>query len=261
MPQIEVRLFLIISVLVVSIFSPKSSCEVANIASYRMKQFLESNMLNGNAITDNEIFAILSGTNIEYGGEYLECKLLGSGQRSNPWYQESSNHPIQRETLLSFDTDMIGPFGYCADFSRCYWTGNQNGGDYPKDEEFYGYCKTLYSAAFEQVQHNMNIIKPYMSYKEIQEKLWKCPSKYFDRRYTCCIHGVGSCDEYPLVMVKEDGLTTGDDVVRPGMSLSIESYIGEVDGLVGVKLEDQIFVHEDGIEVISTFPYEEHLLL
>eukprot|EP01084_Bolivina_argentea_P298790 514946_1 len=238
----------------------KVSCEVANIASYRMKEYLNENMSTNKLITDNEIFAILSGTNIEYGGEYLECKLLGSGQRSNPWYQESSNNSIEYETLLSFDTDMIGPFGYCADFSRCFYTGHQNS-DGPKNKYFYTYCKDLYNIAFEQVQYNMSIVKPGISYKELQEKLWKCPRKYYDQRYTCVIHGVGSCDEYPVIMEKSDRNISSDNVIKPGMCLSIESYIGEVNGKVGVKLEDQIFVNENDIEVVSTFPYEKELLI
>ena len=240
----------------------KLSCQVANIASYRMREYLNENMSKDQIITDNEIFGILSGTNIEYGGESLECKLLGSGQRSNPWYQESSNYPIEPETLLSFDTDLIGPFGYCADFSRCYWTGNINNNDKPNDIKNFEYCKDLYNTAFEQVQYNMNLVKPGMSYKELSEKLWKCPDKYFDQRYTCVFHGVGSCDEWPTIMEQSDGFKCNDDeFIQPGTCLSVESYIGEVGGNVGVKLEDQIFVTEDGFEVISNFPYEEKLLI
>jgi Xaa-Pro aminopeptidase len=44
------------------------------------------------------------------------------------------------------------------------------------------------------------------------------------------------------------------------MVLSIESYIGEVGGTEGVKLEEEVLVTETGVELISTFPFEEDLL-
>ena len=177
-------------------------------------------------------------------------------------YQESSNHRVEHETLLSVDTDMIGPFGYCADFSRSFYTGHETNALLPKDRGLFAECKTLYNLAFEQVQYNTGILKAGMSYKELQQKLWRCPEQFKAQRYTCVIHGVGSCDEYPCVFEAGDGMGTGDDVIEPGTCLSVESYIGAVGGTVGVKLEDQVFVKDDGsIEIISTFPYENDLLI
>ena len=40
------------------------------------------------------------------------------------------------------------------------------------------------------------------------------------------------------------------------MTLCVESYVGPDDGGEGVKLEEQILVTEDGIELLSTYPLE-----
>jgi Xaa-Pro aminopeptidase len=52
-----------------------------------------------------------------------------------------------------------------------------------------------------------------------------------------------------------------DGVVEPGMTLCVESYIGEEGGREGVKLEQQLLITDDGQELLSTFPFEPALLL
>ena len=44
------------------------------------------------------------------------------------------------------------------------------------------------------------------------------------------------------------------------MTLCVESYIGEVGGCEGVKLEQQVLVTPSGPELLSNFPFEASLL-
>ena len=44
------------------------------------------------------------------------------------------------------------------------------------------------------------------------------------------------------------------------MVICVESYVGEVGGTEGVKLEDQVLVTESGPIVLSRYPYEDALL-
>ena len=89
----------------------KAALEVAGIGISKMREELKAGM------TEDELWSILHKTNIEHGGEWMECRILSSGQRTNPWMQESSNKVIQKGEMVSFDTDMVGPYGYCADIS------------------------------------------------------------------------------------------------------------------------------------------------
>jgi len=75
-------------------------------------------------------------------------------------------------------------------------------------------------------------------------------------------HGVGLCDEYPASLYREDyDKGAGyDGELEPGMTICIESYMGEVGGDEGVKLEQQILVTDKGYELLSTFPFETELL-
>ena len=71
-------------------------------------------------------------------------------------------------------------------------------------------------------------------------------------------HGVGLADEYPAVYYPEDAAASGyDGVLEAGMTLCLESYVGEPGGPDGVKLEQQVLITETGAEVLSTYPFED----
>ena len=204
-------------------------------------------------VTENQLWAILNNTNNEMGGEWIETRLLASGGRTNPWFQECSDRLVRAGELVSFDTDLIGPFGYCADISRTYFCGPGR----PSEAQ-----RRLYGLAVEQVEHDMSVLKAGMSYRELSERAWKVPSRYAGNRYSSVAHGVGMCDEYPKSVFVDVFDEKGyDGVYQPGMTVCLESYIGEVGGDEGVKLEQQLLITEKGIELLSTFPYEEALLL
>jgi Xaa-Pro aminopeptidase len=61
--------------------------------------------------------------------------------------QESSNKVIQHGEIVAFDTDMVGPYGYCADISRSFVV----------DNKFNEEQKKLYSMAMEQIDYNSEI--------------------------------------------------------------------------------------------------------
>jgi Xaa-Pro dipeptidase len=73
--------------------------------------------------TERELWAHLHFENARSGGDWLETKLLTCGSNTNPWYKECSDRPCQEGEIISFDTDMIGPYGYCADLSRAWTCG------------------------------------------------------------------------------------------------------------------------------------------
>lgn len=89
----------------------------------------------------------------------------------------------------------------------------------------------------------------------------RIPDRFVERRYTSVMHGVGMHGEAPFVAHAQDYANFGGEgVLEPGMVVSVESYIGEVNGLEGVKLEEELLVTADGTELLSRFPFEESLL-
>jgi len=212
----------------------------------RMREALEPGM------TENELWSILHQVNIALGGEWIETRLLSSGSRTNPWFQECGDRVIQPGELVSFDTDLIGPFGYCADISRTYFCGPGR----PSENQ-----RKFYRVAWDQIHANIEIMTPGTGFRELAERGFRLPDSFLPNRYSALIHGVGLCDEYPFVPYREDFEAFGyDGVVEPGMVLCAESYVGEVGGEEGVKLEQQVLITERGPQVLSTYPFEDELL-
>ena len=217
----------------------RSAIDVAEIGINKMREALKPGM------TENELWSILHQTNIENYGEWIECRILSSGERTNPWMQECSNKVIQVSEIVSFDTDMVGPYGYCADISRAFVVGNK----------FNEEQKKLYSMAVEQIDHNSRLIKDGLSFKEFTEKSWVLPEDYYPNRYSVMVHGIGLCDEWPAIRYPTDG-GERSGTFQKNMTITVESYIGKVGGKEGVKLEQQYLIGENGLELMSHHPLE-----
>jgi Xaa-Pro aminopeptidase len=203
-------------------------------------------------VTENELFAVMYHEVIRQGGEFIETRLLTSGQRTNPWFNEASGRRVRPGELVALDTDTIGCYGYYSDFSRTFRCG-------PGKPT--AYQKALYRMSYDQVQHNVGIIKPGLSFREIADRAWKIPQRFVEQRYTSVMHGVGMHGETPFIAHSMDFATYGrEGTLMPGMVVSVESYIGEKDGSEGVKLEEEVLVTENGVERISRFPFEDELL-
>lgn len=203
-------------------------------------------------ISENELWAELHRGNIARGGEWIETRLLSSGPRTNPWFQECSARVIEAGDLVAFDTDLIGPYGYCADLSRTWLCGDSP----PSNEQ-----RDLFRIAAEQIEHNTQLMKPGVSFRDLVERSKVPPPDCFPTRYGVLYHGVGLADEYPTLPHASDWTDdTPDGVLEPGMVLCVESYIGRLGGHEGVKIEEQILITETGNEMLSRYPLDERLL-
>jgi Xaa-Pro aminopeptidase len=203
-------------------------------------------------LTENELWSVLHQGVIALGGDYVETRLLSSGPRTNPWFQETGERRLAEDELVALDTDVVGCHGYYCDFSRTFHTGPGR----PSARQ-----RELYRVAHEQVHHNMGLLRAGTSFREYSEQAWKIPDRYVANRYYLSAHGCGMTGEYPYLYHAMDFEQSGyDGVIEPGMTLCVESYIGEEGGHEGVKLEQQLLITEDGQELLSTFPFEPALL-
>lgn len=202
-------------------------------------------------ITENALWSELHRINIANGGEWIETRLLASGPRTNPWFHESSMRVIEAGDMVSFDTDLIGPYGYCADMSRAWVCGAK-----PTAKQ-----RELYQLSYEQIQHDIAILKAGMTFREVSQSAWTIPDEYCANKYGLMVHGVGLADEWPAIPYPQDWGNSGyDGVIEAGMVLSVESFIGSDKGGEGVKLEEMVLVTESGTEPMSTYHYDAALL-
>ncbi len=238
------------------------SCEVG----IRKMNDATNNMRGRDTMSENELWSILQAHNIADGSEWIETRLLAAGQRTNPWFQECSGNVFRVGDMISFDTDLVGPYGYCADMSRAWVCGNQN---ITNDQ------RKIYNAAVLQVENNIKNLSRYKSYKELSKHSWTFHDQpgWYMNRYSCPYHGIGLCDEYPSIpWGGEDWDTYGySGEVQEKMALSVESYIGDLDlsqsppipGPDGVKLEEMVYMDTskpEGFVRMTSYPWDPYLL-
>ena len=112
-------------------------------------------------LSENELWSVMHQGVIALGGDYVETRLLSSGPRTNPWFQETGERRMGENELVALDTDVVGCHGYYCDFSRTFHTGP----DKPTRQQ-----RELYKVAHEQVHHNMELLRAGVSFRDYSEK-------------------------------------------------------------------------------------------
>jgi len=203
-------------------------------------------------ITEQRLWSFLHQANAELGGEWIETRLLTSGPKTYPWYQECGERVIEPGDMVSLDTDLVGAHGYSADISRSWVAGAGR----PKESQ-----RRLYALAHQSLAHNIALFRAGVTFREIAELAFQSPEPYRDTPLPALAHGIGMVNEYPLLLSKRYWDSHGyDDVLEEGMVLCVESYLADRQAGEGVKLEQQILIGAAGPEILSAFPMEESLL-
>lgn len=203
-------------------------------------------------MTENEVWSVLHAENLKRGGEWIETRLLSSGTRTNPWFQESGPRIIRAGEILAFDTDLVGCYGLCSDMSRTWLVGDAE----PTIEQ-----KRIFREAHAQIVDNMACLGPGVALRDLTFGGRPLPDEFVERRYSVKMHGVGMCDEWPAVYYPQDFIAGAFEyALEPGMMICVETYIGVEGGEEGVKLEDQVLITDDGIEQLTHYPYDDRFL-
>jgi Xaa-Pro aminopeptidase len=224
------------------------ACETSMAA---MERFARA-AVPGGGVSEDDIWAVLHAENIRRGGEWIETRLLASGPRTNPWFQECGPREVKPNEILAFDTDLIGSYGICVDISRTWWLG-----DAPPRPEMVAAMRH----AHEHILANMAMLRPGVAIPDLIAGCHRLEAKYQAQKYGCMMHGVGLCDEWPLVAYPDMAVPGAFDyVLEPGMVLCVEALVGEVGGDFSIKLEDQVLITETGHENLTRYPFDAALM-
>ena len=223
------------------------ACE-AGIAE--MEGFTRENVPRG-GVSEDAIWAELHAANIRRGGEWIETRLLASGPRTNPWFQECGPRIVQPNEIVAFDTDLIGTYGFCIDISRTWWVGDAK----PTNAMI-----SAHAHAMDHIRDHQARLRPGVSIRELTFGGHQLDPQYWQQKYSCKMHGVGLCDEWPYVTYP-DGWTEGafDAVLEPGMVLCAEALVSPEGGSFSIKLEDQVLITETGCENLTRYPFDPRL--
>ena len=202
--------------------------------------------------SEDDIWAILHAENIKRGGEWIETRLLASGPRTNPWFQECGPRIVQNNEIVAFDTDLVGSYGICVDISRTWWIGDRS----PRPDMVYAM-----QHAYEHIATNMELLGPGVHMSELTFNSHTLDTNFQKGKYGCLMHGVGLCDEWPLIAYPDKFVDGAYDyVLEPGMVLCVEALVSPENGDFSIKLEDQVLVTESGYENLTKYPFDPLLI-
>jgi Xaa-Pro dipeptidase len=215
-----------------------------------METFARETVPRG-GVSEDAIWAELHAGNIRRGGEWIETRLLASGPRTNPWFQECGPRIMQPNEILAFDTDLIGAYGFCIDISRTWWIGEAR----PTNAMI-----SAFAHARDHMRDHQARLKPGVTIRELTFGGHELAPEYRAQKYSCKLHGVGLCDEWPYVTYPDGWIEGAFDVaLEPGMVLCAEALVSPEGGSFSIKLEDQILITETGCENLTTYPFDPRL--
>ena len=220
------------------------ACEAA-VAE--METFARREIPRG-GVTEDAIWAELHAGNIRRGGEWIETRLLASGPRTNPWFQECGPRVVQPNEIVAFDTDLIGAYGICIDISRTWWIGDRAP---PRA------MTEAMRHARDHIDHNRAMLRPGVTIRELTFGGHALDARYQRQKYSCKMHGVGLCDEWPFVPYP-DGWAEGafDVALEAGMVLCVEALVSPEGRDFSIKIEDQVLITETGHETLTRYPFD-----
>ncbi|MGC3939492.1 dimethylsulfonioproprionate lyase DddP [Roseobacter sp. EG26] len=229
----------------------RCSSHACEVAVRCMEDFACARVGDGTTCED-DIWAILHAENVRRGGEWIETRLLSSGPRTNPWFQECGPRICQQNEIISFDTDLVGSYGICTDISRSWWIGDKK----PRPDMIYAMQHGV-----EHIMTNMEMLKPGVMIPELSAGTHVLDEQFQKQKYGCLMHGVGLCDEWPLVAYPDHAVEGAYDyALEPGMTLCVEALVSAEGGDFSIKLEDQVLITETGFENLTTYPFDPALM-
>jgi Xaa-Pro aminopeptidase len=233
------------------ILAMRCASHACEVAIRGMEDFARAMGPTG-TVSEDDIWAVLHAENIKRGGEWIETRLLTSGPRTNPWFQESGPRRVQNNEIVAFDTDLVGSYGICVDISRTWWVGDAK----PRADMIYAM-----NHAVDHIQTNMAMLKPGVALRDLTHGGHQLDANMWAQKYGCKMHGVGLCDEWPLVTYPDKFVEGAFDYeLQPGMVLCVEVLASPEGGDFSIKLEDQVLVTEDGHENLTKYPFDPALM-
>ncbi|MFZ7093385.1 dimethylsulfonioproprionate lyase DddP [Primorskyibacter sp. 2E233] len=225
-----------------------NACEAA-VAE--MERFARAQVPLGQT-SEDDIWAVLHAENIRRGGEWIETRLLTSGPRTNPWFQECGPRIARNNEIVAFDTDLIGSYGICVDISRTWWIGDRP----PRPD-----MVDAMQHAHEHIMTNMQMLRPGVNIEDLSRNTHVLRPEFQAGKYGCLMHGVGLCDEWPLVAYP-DKMVPGafDYELEAGMVLCVEALVSPEGGDFSIKLEEQVLITDDGFENLTRYPFDAALM-
>jgi Xaa-Pro dipeptidase len=199
-------------------------------------------------VRENEIVALANKRLYEMGSDDVESINAVSGERCNPHPHNFSDRMIRPGEQAFFDI-MHSFNGYRTCYYRTFSVGSSTQAQ-----------RDAYARASEWMQAALDAIKPGVSTDQVA-RLWPTAQDIGlpDEKTAFGLqfgHGLGlALHERPIIS-RLSSLDAPMDIQK-GMVFAVETYCPATDGVSAARLEEEVVVVDDGVQIITRFPSAE----
>jgi Xaa-Pro aminopeptidase len=199
-------------------------------------------------VRENEIVALANKRLYEMGSDDVESINAVSGERCNPHPHNFSDRMIRPGEQAFFDI-MHSFNGYRTCYYRTFSVGSSTQAQ-----------RDAYARASEWMEAAITAIKPGVSTDQVARH-WPAAQEFGlpDEKTAFGLqfgHGLGlALHERPIIS-RLSSLDAPMEIQK-GMVFAVETYCPASDGVSAARLEEEVVVVDDGIEIITRFPSKE----
>jgi Xaa-Pro dipeptidase len=199
-------------------------------------------------VRENEIVALANKRLYEMGSDDVESINAVSGERCNPHPHNFSDRMIRPGEQAFFDI-MHSFNGYRTCYYRTFAVGSSTQAQ-----------RDAYARASEWMQAALDAIKPGVSTDQVA-RLWPTAQEIGlpDEKTAFGLqfgHGLGlALHERPIIS-RLSSLDAPMEIEK-GMVFAVETYCPAADGVSAARLEEEVVVVDDGVQIITRFPSAE----
>jgi Xaa-Pro aminopeptidase len=199
-------------------------------------------------VRENEIVALANKRLYEMGSDDVESINAVSGERCNPHPHNFSDRMIRPGEQAFFDI-MHSFNGYRTCYYRTFAVGSSTQAQ-----------RDAYARASEWMQAALDAIKPGVSTDQVA-RLWPTAQDIGlpDEKTAFGLqfgHGLGlALHERPIIS-RLSSLDAPMEIEK-GMVFAVETYCPAADGVSAARLEEEVVVVDDGVQIITRFPSAE----
>ncbi|AEN05985.1 peptidase M24 [halophilic archaeon DL31] len=195
-------------------------------------------------MTEAEIEGVLHKAVIDSEADKLGAVIVVSGERSSQPHTNTSDRAVEHGDPLMIDAGVVYD-GYYSDITRTFALGEAS----DAFREIYDVVQASARAARERVAEGVAFQEIDRASRTVIED-----AGYGDDYPHRVGHGLGLEGHEPPYLVEGNEATLG-----VGHAFTVEPGI-YVDGLGGVRIEDDMVITEDGPEVLTSFPRDLRIL-
>jgi Xaa-Pro dipeptidase len=199
-------------------------------------------------VRENEIVALANKRLYEMGSDDVESINAVSGERCNPHPHNFSDRMIRPGEQAFFDI-MHSYNGYRTCYYRTFSVGSSTAAQ-----------RDAYAKAGEWMDAAISAIKPGVTTDQVA-RLWPTAQEIglADEKTAFGLqfgHGLGlALHERPIIS-RISSLDAPMEIQK-GMVFALETYCPASDGVSAARLEEEVVVVDDGVEIITKFPSRE----